>query len=102
MFAASPNPTNGEITIEVTEDDNSPQSGQNETISTRRSASPIAKTRKIYKIAIADFSGKKLKQFEFKSGINATVINVSDLPTGVYNVSVFDGKEWQSKKIQKQ
>ena len=101
MFSASPNPTNGEVNVNVTDSD-SRQSAQNETISSRRSASINATTRKIYKIAVTDFSGKKLKQFEYKSGITRTVINMSDLPAGVYNISAFDGKEWQSKKIQKQ
>lgn len=102
MFSASPNPSSGEVTVDASDGDNT-QSAQNETVSSRRSASASAATpRKIYKIIVTDFSGRKLKQFDYKSGVTKTVISISDLPAGMYNIRAFDGWQWQNTKIMKQ
>lgn len=101
MFSASPNPTNGQLNIAVTDSD-SPQAAQSETISTRRSAPANAASRKIYKIVITDVLGVQRKQFEYSKGIRTMVIDIADLPSGIYNVRAFDGKEWENRKIQKQ
>ncbi|MBX3257918.1 MAG: T9SS type A sorting domain-containing protein, partial [Chitinophagaceae bacterium] len=101
MFAVSPNPTNGQLSITVTGNDGSTQSVQSKTLSAA-SSSTNETPGKIYKILLTDVSGKKRKQFEYKTGVTTTVIDIADLPAGIYNIHAFDGKEWDSRKIQKQ
>ena len=97
MFTAAPNPTNGQLTINVIEENTASELSQS-----KLAPGPSATSRKAYKIAITDMTGVRRKYFDYKSGITTTTINISDLRAGIYNVSVFDGKEWDSRKINKQ
>ncbi|HEV8082294.1 MAG TPA: T9SS type A sorting domain-containing protein [Chitinophagaceae bacterium] len=53
----------------------------------------------IYAIKILDGFGNQRKLFQYKSGITLTTIPISDLKSGIYLISVFDGNRWISKSL---
>ncbi len=89
-FEASPNPTNGELTVTTTEDETVP--------TTEVTARSVSVQNKIYKIKLTDQSGNVKKVFNF-SGVKTARLNISALHKGIYIISAYNGKEWSSKKI---
>ena len=53
----------------------------------------------IYGVKVIDRFGVLRKTFEYKSGIISTKISITDLNSGVYLLSVFDGQTWKSKQL---
>jgi bacillolysin len=53
----------------------------------------------IYGIRITDQFGVMRKNLSYKSGITSTGITIADLNPGMYLISVFDGKQWNSKPL---
>jgi len=53
----------------------------------------------IYAIKISDHFGTQQKLFQYKSGITSATISLTDMKSGVYLVSVFDGYAWSSKSL---
>lgn len=83
LFAISPNPSQGDVMISMV----------NQNLSKSNSGNLI------YAIKITDRFGTLRKSFEYKSGINSVKISLPDLNSGVYLISVFDGKKWSSKQL---
>ena len=82
-FSTSPNPSKYNVTI----------TSSNKTLS--KSSFPDL----MYAIKITDQSGTLKKSLEYKSGITSTNISLTDLESGVYLISVFDGSKWSSKQL---
>lgn len=82
-FAAkiSPNPSNGEITISTVKEN-------------LKTFSPD----KIFKIRVVDQLGVTKKVYQL-TGSQITKINLSTLPKGIYQLALFNGKQWISKKL---
>lgn len=53
----------------------------------------------IYVIKITDRFGTVRKSFEYKPGITSIRISFPELSSGLYLISVFDGKKWMSKPL---
>lgn len=53
----------------------------------------------IYAIKILDGFGNQRKLFQYKSGITSITIPLSDLKSGIYLVSIFNGSTWISKSL---
>ncbi len=81
-FSMSPNPAQDELTVSV----------DNSNIKTNSQSY-------IYGIKITDGTATVRKMYEYKSGINSTRISLAGLSSGLYTLSVFDGKQWYSKQL---
>jgi len=53
----------------------------------------------IYAIKITDLFETFGKSFEYEAGIKSTNIPLQDFKSGLYILSVFDGKMWSSKQL---
>lgn len=73
----TPNPTSGQIQIDIK--------------GTKASA--------IKEIRITDKVGNTQKRFTYSKDVKTASINIADLPTNVYIIQVYDGKDWISSKI---
>ncbi len=82
-FTVIPNPAQDNITVS----------------SSNLSAGQKSVSSLMYAIKITDQLGSVRKTFQFKAGITATKIVVTDLNAGMYVVSVFDGYKWTSKSL---
>jgi hypothetical protein len=76
----TPNPTSGQVQIDI----------------------KGAKTSAIKEIRITDKVGNTQKRFIYNKNVKTVTINIADLPTDVYIIQVYDGKDWISNKIIKQ
>ena len=83
-FAVAPNPTQDNVTV---------SSGNNQTL-TKNSSQNV-----IYAIKITDDLGTLRKSFEYKSGVTSTRISLTELNSGLYLMSVFDGTKWSSTQL---
>lgn len=54
---------------------------------------------KFYMIKITDQIGNIKKIVEFKSGITSANISLAGIPPGIYLISIFDGKIWNSQQM---
>lgn len=89
-MAISPNPATGTTRVSIV-----PSSSI-----TANSATTLTPTRAlIYVIKISDQSGVQRKSFEYPQGISAVSISLAGLPSGIYQVSGFDGISWNSQQI---
>ena len=77
-FAASPNPTTGDIQIESTGTD---------------------KTTVIKEIQVTDKFGNIKKTIKLNTNPKKHKISIADLPADVYIIRIYDGKTWVSKKV---
>lgn len=77
-FAASPNPTSGDVQIE--------------TIGTDKKTS-------IKEIQVTDKYGNIKKTIKLNTNPKKHKINIADLPADVYIIRIYDGKTWVSKKV---
>ncbi len=75
-FAASPNPTTGEIQIESKD-----------------------KRYTIKEIQVADKLGSLKKKIKLSGDIKAHKINIAELPADIYIIRIYDGKTWVSQKV---
>jgi hypothetical protein len=75
----NPNPTTGDLQVTI---------------------KGLSKT--IKEIQIADKMGNMKKKFTYSKEVNSVRINIADLPADVYIIQVFDGTNWNTKKIIKQ
>lgn len=80
-FTMSPNPAQNSITLSTINKDQKNNLGN------------------IYAIKITDRFGVVRKSLEYKQGITTTKISLSDLNSGAYLVSIFDGHRWTSKPL---
>lgn len=72
------------------------------TISSTSNNSKVAKANSqslIYKIKITDAAGVIRGSYEYQAGIKSTRVSLTNLNSGLYLVSVFDGKNWVTKTI---
>lgn len=88
-FTVAPNPAENDIMVSAVSDNNL-MGAKTEIVST---------SNVIYGIRITDVSGIVRKSFEYKAGIQSIKISVAELTSGIYTLSVFDGKQWQSQNI---
>jgi len=88
-FTVAPNPAENDIMVSAISDNNL-MGAKTEIVST---------SNVIYGIRITDVSGIVRKSFEYKAGIQSIKISVAELTSGIYTLSVFDGKQWQSQNI---
>lgn len=77
-FAASPNPTTGDIQIEATGTD---------------------KNITIKEIQVTDKMGNVKKKIKLNGDTKKTKINIAELPADTYIIRIYDGKTWTSKKV---
>lgn len=82
-FAASPNPSTGNVSISTVQSKN---------------VSTTEKQNKIFKIIVSDQLGNIKKQFTY-NGITNTTINLSSLISGTYTIKAFNGTVWSSQQI---
>lgn len=82
-FTVAPNPSRDYVTV----------SGNNQTLSKGGSQNLI------YAIKITDRFGAIRKSFEYKPGITSIRISFPELSSGLYLISVFDGKKWTSQPL---
>jgi hypothetical protein len=82
-FSIAPNPTQDDVTVTV----------NNEEILSNDYRSLI------YSIKIIDPYGTIGQTFEYKDGIPSVTIPLQKFSSGLYTLSVFDGKSWSSKKL---
>jgi len=75
-FTISPNPASSDIVIDGTR-----------------------KNKVIKEVRISDKLGTIKNQIRYSAKSNRVVIDVSNLPTDVYFIQIFDGKIWESKKV---
>lgn len=81
-FRIAPNPANSQVTV------------------TADKGNAEAKVQAlIYGIKISDQYGVVRKSLQYKQGLQLVNIPTSDLSAGVYQLSVFDGKEWRSESL---
>jgi hypothetical protein len=83
-FAATPNPTNGDIQIEAI------------SVQSSDTKKPFLK-----EIQVVDKFGNVKRKIKLGNDIQKTKINISQLPPDVYFIRIYDGKTWHSKKIVK-
>ncbi|MDP3667698.1 MAG: S8 family serine peptidase [Sediminibacterium sp.] len=76
LFAASPNPTTGDVQIESTD-----------------------KNTAIKEIHVSDKFGNLKKKIKFNTDTKKSKINIAELPADVYIFRIFNGKTWGSKKV---
>jgi hypothetical protein len=77
-IAVSPNPSTGTVTMEASEKFSFTQ------------------------IRVFDKFGAVRKQFNFPKGSKKVTINIGELPTDIYEIQAFDGKEWKAVSFSKQ
>ncbi len=77
IVGITPNPSHGQIRVDING----------------------AKTSFIKEIIITDKSGNTQRRFTYKTNIKTVNINITDLPTDVYIIQLYDGNKWISKKI---
>jgi hypothetical protein len=77
-FAASPNPTTGDVQIEALATD---------------------KATTIKEIQVTDKFGNIKKTIKLNTSPKKHKINIADLPADVYIIRIYDGKTWVSKKV---
>lgn len=81
-FRIAPNPANSQVTV------------------TADKANASAKVQAlIYGIKISDQYGVVRKSLQYKQGVQLVNIPTSELSAGIYQLSVFDGKEWRSESL---
>jgi hypothetical protein len=84
-FSMSPNPSQSQVTISTTK---------------KGMITPNTRSRSlIYKIKIADATGVTRTSYDYPAGIRSTTVSVAGLRSGIYLVSVFDGKNWVSQQL---
>lgn len=79
----SPNPAPDVVNVELIEGDK------------------VKQSKDIRSAKITDKTGNIIKTFEFGSNSKKVNINVSNLKTDLYNISVFDGKQWYTTRFSK-
>ena len=77
----SPNPSKDEVQITLAEKRNKENK------------------KMIYEIRFIDMLGNIKRQYGFGKGTQTGILNIGKLPTNVYAVRVFDGKQWFTAKI---
>jgi subtilisin family serine protease len=87
-FSLSPNPSKDNVTISI---NNSGAENEN-------SASDDSQNL-IYAIKIDGSFGTPGESFEYKSGVKTVDISLQNFKTGLYIVSVFDGKTWSRERL---
>ena len=80
-YSLSPNPTTGALSVSLTKKD------------------PSAS---IEEIIIKNKVGAVIRRQKFSDKSRSRTLHLQDLPTDVYLIQLFDGKQWQSAKIIKQ
>ena len=83
FFTISPNPSQGNVTVSM----------ENENLLNDGSKNLI------YAIKITDLFGTLGESFEYKAGINSVKIPLQNFNSGLYILSVFDGKIWSSERL---
>ncbi|HEU5291669.1 MAG TPA: T9SS type A sorting domain-containing protein [Cyclobacteriaceae bacterium] len=81
-FSISPNPSKEDVTVSM----------ENEDILGGNS-------QKIYGIKIVDSFGVSGESFAYKAGVKSVKISLKDFSSGIYILSVFDGKIWSSERL---
>jgi hypothetical protein len=86
-FSMAPNPSNDYVTIKADNKDmlleDSSDKSQN----------------LIYAIIITSTFGNQVKTFDYKDGIKSVNVSLNGFTSGLYFLSVFDGKAWSSKQL---
>ncbi|MEO6682575.1 MAG: T9SS type A sorting domain-containing protein, partial [Ginsengibacter sp.] len=75
----SPNPTNGQLTVAVTD------------IKTTRNS--------IKALIVRNKMGRIFTKMEFPKGVTQHTFNISNLPNDLYLIEIFDGKVWLKHKV---
>lgn len=83
FFTISPNPSQGNVTVSMENENLLNDGSQN----------------LIYAIKITDLFGILGESFEYKAGINSVKIPLQNFNSGLYILSVFDGKIWSSERL---
>jgi len=83
FFTISPNPSQGNVTVSMENENLLNDGSQN----------------LIYAIKITDLFGTLGESFEYKAGINSVKIPLQNFNSGLYILSVFDGKIWSSERL---
>jgi hypothetical protein len=78
MFAASPNPTTGDVQVEIIDKD---------------------KTTTRKEIQVTDKFGNLKKKIKLNGNYKKIKINIAELPADIYIFHIYDGKKWASKKV---
>lgn len=81
-FFISPNPAGDHVKISV---NNQPKSSNSQIL--------------IFRIKIINGYGMSVKTYENKSGVLSTRISLTNLNSGLYLVSIFDGQKWNSQQL---
>ncbi|MGH2563108.1 MAG: T9SS type A sorting domain-containing protein, partial [Ginsengibacter sp.] len=93
MFVIAPNPASNDVTI----------SSSSQLLSQPNSnATTNSKQAMIYQVIISDELGSVKKQYKYSAGVYSTKINLGGLVSGVYNIQIFNGTNWESTKLIKQ
>lgn len=82
-FSISPNPSQESVTVSMDNENSLDNLSQS----------------LIYAIKITDPFGTLGESFEYKTGINSVDISLQDFKSGLYILSVFDGKMWGSEQL---
>lgn len=80
-YSLSPNPTNGTLSISLKKTDPSTS---------------------IQEVIVKNKLGVVVKHLKFSGNYKTQTLNLQNLPTDIYVIQIFDGKQWQSGKIMKQ
>lgn len=79
MFAMSPNPSPGNVTID----------GR-------------AKNKKVKEVQVLDKLGAVKKVVKYSGDQKLVNVNISNLPADLYYIKIFDGEKWEAKQLRKQ
>jgi hypothetical protein len=83
FFTMSPNPSKEKVTVSVDTENSLKDAPQS----------------LIYAIKITDFFGTCGETFEYKTGTSSVNIPLQNFNSGLYILSVFDGKKWSSERL---
>ena len=83
-IAASPNPANSIISVEIMDDSKDKL---------------INKKEKIFEIQLLDKMGVTRKQIKYSGGMEKINISLDNMESNIYVLRVFNGKQWISKQI---
>ena len=59
----------------------------------------ITDAKNIYAVRITDAIGREQKKIEYKTGMKTINVQLPGLVSGLYFVSVFDGKNWSGRQL---
>ena len=57
------------------------------------------KSPNIKSVKLRDVTGRVVQQTSFSTGANIAILNIANLPAGVYIIQIFDGSSWSSVEL---